>query len=144
MITFEIIGNRIKERREAIEMNQIELVHALEVQGCRMSIETIGNIEEGSRAMNVMEIKAICEILGVSCEMIMKEEVEEDLANALRSKGVIMDAAMEEISNVQDYIKDLIMQRQIAKAEFLLKKITPSWRSDIGRAYKIHNEDVNH
>lgn len=129
MITFKIIGDRIKDRREAINLSQRDLAEILEEKGIKMSRETISKIENGSRATNAIEIKAFCEALRVSVEEIMKEDEEQDLASLFRSRGIISVEAMAEINDIQIFIKDLIAQKKISSGLISLRKITPSWRN---------------
>lgn len=128
MITFEIIGNRLKQRREDIKMSQKELTELLEEKGLKMSRETISKIESGSRATNAIEIKAICGLLRVSAEDIMREDEEQDLVSLFRSQGKISDDAMAEIGEIQNFIKDLIAQKKINDGSLTFKKTSPSWR----------------
>lgn len=129
MITFEIIGNRIKQRREEIRMSQKDLTALLEEKGMKISRETISKIENGSRATNAIEIKIICSLLRVSAEDIMRENEEQDLVSLFRSQGKISDDAMEEIGEIQNFIKELIAQKKISDGSMSFKKISPSWRS---------------
>ncbi len=129
MITFEIIGDRLRKRREEIKMNQKDLAILLEEKGIKISRETISKIESGLRATNAIEIKAICEILRVTAEEIMREEDEQDLVSLFRSQGKISDEAMEEIGDIQIFIKDLIAQKKINDGSMTFKKNIPSWRS---------------
>ncbi len=129
MITFDIIGKRIQQRREEIKMSQKELTQFLEEKGLKMSRETVSKIENGSRATNAIEIKVICEVLRASAEDIMKEEEEQDLVSLFRSRGEISVGAMNEIGDIQVFIKDLIAQKKISRGLMTFRKITPSWRN---------------
>lgn len=129
MITFDIIGKRIQQRREEIKMSQKELTQFLEEKGLKMSRETVSKIENGSRATNAIEIRVICEVLRASAEDIMKEDEEQDLVSLFRSRGVISGGAMNEIDDIQVFIKDLIAQKKISSGLMCYRRITPSWRN---------------
>ena len=129
MITFDIIGKRIQQRREDIKMSQKELTQLLVEKGLKMSRETVSKIENGSRATNAIEIRVICEVLRASAEDIMKEDEEQDLVSLFRSRGVISGGAMNEIGDIQVFIKDLIAQKKISSGVMTFGRITPSWRN---------------
>ncbi len=122
MITFEIIGTRIKHRREEIKISQQELADLLIEKGLKMSRETISKIESGSRATNAIEIKAICGFLSILSEDIMREDEEDDLVGLFRSREKISDEAMMEIEEIQSFIKDIIAQKKINDGSLTLSK----------------------
>lgn len=129
MITFDIIGKRIQQRREEIKMSQKELTQFLEKKGLKMSRETVSKIENGSRATNAIEIKVICEVLRASAEDIMKEDEEQDLVSLFRSRREFSGGTMNEIGDIQVFIKDLITQKKVSSGLMTFKIITPSWRN---------------
>ena len=128
MLTFKIIGERIKQRREETNLSQKDLESFLETKGIKMSRETISKIETGARAINSIEIKAICEILRVSPEDIMSEDEEKDLVSLFRSRGKISNESLNEIAEIQFFIKDLIVQRKINDGAIVLKRNCSAWR----------------
>lgn len=129
MITFEIIGERIKEKRESLKMSQKELATLLIEVGLNISRETVSKIENGSRATNVIEIKAISKILGITAEEIMHEEEENGLVSLFRSRGEeLSDAVSDELEDIQGFIKSIIAQKKIDIGEIKIKRFEPSWR----------------
>jgi len=65
-------GERIRIARQRKNMRQIDLSTALEEYGIEINQSAIGKIERGERNLNVQELAAIAEILGVSVEWIVK------------------------------------------------------------------------
>lgn len=130
MITFEMIGERIQLRRETLKMSQKDMASLLEEKGLKLSRETISKIENGSRATNALEIKAIGEIIGVSAEELMKENEEKDLVSLFRRRGdKLSDNAEDELEDIQDFIRSIIAQKKIDLGEIKIKRFEPSWRS---------------
>ncbi len=129
MITFEIIGQRIKKGREDIGISQKELASKLNELGFNISRETVSKIESGSRIANALEIKAICDIISLSQDMILHEETEENLVSLFRSRGNVLSAEAEsELDEIQDFIKGIIAQKNISINNVNRKKFEASWR----------------
>ena len=113
MITFEIIGERIKTKRTSLKLSQNEMAALLCEKGLTLSRETISKIENGSRATNALEIKAIGQILGVSAEELTAENEEKNLVSLFRSRGdILSQSAVDELEDIQDFIKGLIAQKK--------------------------------
>lgn len=128
MITFEIIGERIKLKRESLKLSQKELVILLSKVGLNLSRETISKIENGIRATNALEIRAISEVLNISTEELMQENEEKDLVNLFRSRGdKLSENAINELEDIQDFIKGLIAQKKIDRGEIKMKRYEPNW-----------------
>lgn len=128
MITFEMIGERVKARRESLKMSQKELSESLAELGFSLSRETISKIESGVRATNALEIKALGAILSISAEELMHEEEEKDLVSLFRSRGnVLSDIAICELEEIQNFIKSLIAQKKIDNGELKIKRYEPNW-----------------
>ena len=129
MITFEMIGRRIKLRREFLKMSQKDMALLLEEKGLKLSRETISKIENGSRATNAIEIKAIGEIIGISAEELMQENEEKDLVSLFRSRGKeLPQNTIEEIVEIQEFFKSIIVQKKINSGEIKIKRFESSWR----------------
>jgi len=127
MIDFNIIGKRIKEQRNLEGLSQKRFAQLLDEENISMSRETISKIENGTRAVNAIEIDTICRVLNVSLDE-MFEDNETDLVNLFRTyEKNISDEMIEEIEFVQDFIEDLIMQKKIFNDEMKLKKYDRSW-----------------
>lgn len=128
MITFEIIGERIKLKRESLKLSQKDLAALLAEVGLNLSRETISKIENGSRATNALEMKAIGKRLAITTEELMQEDEENDLVNLFRSRGdVLSEHAVCELEDIQDFIKGLIAQKKIDKSEIKIKRYEPNW-----------------
>ena len=131
MITFEIIGERIRLKRESLRMSQKDLSDTLVKSGLNISRETISKIENGSRATNALELKAIGEILSITSEELMQENEEKDLVSLFRSRGDQLSSdEVTELYEIQDFIKGLIAQKKIATGEIRLKRYEPEWGSN--------------
>jgi transcriptional regulator with XRE-family HTH domain len=127
MIDFNIIGERIKKQRNSEGISQKRFAELLDEENISMSRETISKIENGTRAVNAIEIDTICRILNVSLDEIFEDE-ETDLVSLFRTyEKNISDEMIEEIEFVQDFIDDLIMQKKIFNDEMKLKKYDRSW-----------------
>lgn len=128
MITFEIIGERIRIKRESLKLSQKELAFSLEKIGFNLSRETISKIENGSRATNAIEIKAIGEILGITTEELVQENEEKDLVSLFRSRGEeLSETAVYELEEIQNFVKGLIAQKKIDKGDVKIKRYEPNW-----------------
>lgn len=128
MITFEIIGERIKIRRELLKLSQKELSDSLAKCGLNLSRETISKVESGSRATNALEMKVIADVLGLTSEELMKENEEKDLVSLFRNRGDnLSDKAIAELEEIQDFIKALITQKKIDKGEIKTKRYEATW-----------------
>lgn len=128
MITFEIIGERVRVKRESLKVSQKELAASLEKVGINLSRETISKIENGSRATNAIELKAIGEILGLTTEELVQENEEKDLVSLFRSRGEqLSETAVNELEEIQDVIKGLIAQKKIDKGDVKIKRYEPNW-----------------
>jgi transcriptional regulator with XRE-family HTH domain len=127
MIDFNIIGERIKKQRNSEGISQKRFAQLLDEENISMSRETISKIENGTRAVNAIEIDTICRVLNVSLDEIFEDE-ETDLVSLFRTyEKNISDEMIEEIEFVQDFIDDLIMQKKIFNDEMKLKKYDRSW-----------------
>jgi transcriptional regulator with XRE-family HTH domain len=62
---------RIKEEREARYWTRATLAMLVREQGVPMSAQTLGKIENASRQVNVNEIVAIADALGVSIDDLL-------------------------------------------------------------------------
>lgn len=130
MIDFNIIGERIKKQRNSEGISQKRFAQLLEEENISMSRETISKIENGTRAVNAIEIDAISRVLNVSLDEMFEDE-DTDLVNLFRTyEKNISDEMIEEIEFVQDFIEDLIMQKKIFNGEIKLKKYDRSWWLD--------------
>ena len=128
MITFEIIGERIKIRRELLKLSQKELSDSLVKRGLNLSRETISKIESGSRATNALEMKVIVDVLNLTTEELMKENQEKVLGSLFRNRGDdISDKAIAELEEIQAFIKALITQKKIDKGEIKTKRYEATW-----------------
>ncbi|MDW7662938.1 MAG: helix-turn-helix transcriptional regulator [Bacillota bacterium] len=128
MITFEIIGERIKKKREFLNLSQKEVSESLSKIGLNLSRETISKIESGSRATNALEIKAIGKVLNITSEELMQENEEKDLVSLFRSRGdELSESAIIELEEIQDFIKGLIAQKKIDNGEIKLKRYESNW-----------------
>ncbi len=113
MITLKIIGNRIEVARKNIPLSQKELAEKLQQKKINMSRETISKIENGTRAVTAIELKAICEILNVDQQEILYEEEEKDIVTLFRSTENVTEECIEEIEEIQEFIKSFIRLKRL-------------------------------
>ena len=64
--TKNIVGNRIREQREAIGVSQKIIVEMLNNMGHSMTASTISKIETGHRGVTDMELKSFSQIFNCS------------------------------------------------------------------------------
>jgi len=64
--TKNIVGNRIREQREAIGVSQKIIVEMLNSMGHSMTASTISKIETGHRGVTDMELKSFSQIFNCS------------------------------------------------------------------------------
>ena len=83
MITKELIGERIKQYREAKEITQQRMVDELKDKGFVISRETLSKIENGNRSVSAVELSQICDLLGVKIEDILDHK-DDDLVTLFR------------------------------------------------------------
>jgi len=127
MLTLEMIGLRIKQAREDKKLNQAQLVEMLNTYGIVMSRETLSKIENGSRSISALEIKAICGALSLEAESLLEEEQEDNLVTLFRKNEKYQDA-LPEIEELQEMVKGFIYQKKLYDGKISVKKQTPMWR----------------
>jgi transcriptional regulator with XRE-family HTH domain len=123
MITFELIGKRIKEIREEKGINQKEMSENLQNNGINISRETLSKIENGLRVINEIELNTICSILNVASEEIMKEEPDEDFATLFRTITGVSDEAIDELRYIQKHIKSIVAQKNLMLGKIRKKSL---------------------
>lgn len=128
MLTFNQIGNRIKIFREQKGLSQSQLADLLKNKAISISRETISKIETGDRAISVIEIKALAEVLQINIEELIKEEEESDLTTLFRAEG-FSEETIESISYLQGVLKDFIFQKQIYDGKIDKHRRIPTWRT---------------
>lgn len=126
MITKELIGDRIKQYREAKEITQQDMVDALKNKDCVMSRETLSKIENGNRSVSAVELSKICDVLGVKIEDILEDD-NDDLVTLFRKKKNVTEETLAEIEEVQNIIISFMNQKNIVK-KGNFKKSAPLWK----------------
>ena len=107
MITKELIGERIKQYREAKEITQQRMVDELKDKGFVISRETLSKIENGNRSVSAVELSKICDVLGVKIEDILDDK-DDDLVTLFRKKKNVTEETLYEIEEVQNIIISFI------------------------------------
>lgn len=115
MLKYEI-GKKIKAFREERGLSQSKVVEELAQLGINMSRETLSKIENNSRSISAIELKAISDVFGVDIEDFFDEEESEDLVTFFRRKNYSQNT-LEEISKLQEMVKIFIEQEKIYKKE---------------------------
>lgn len=69
-----IVGKRIKAKREAKHMTQEELAHAMQCEGVIIEQKAISRIELSQRLVPDYELLAFSKVLGVSVERLLTDE----------------------------------------------------------------------
>lgn len=129
MLAENSIGSQIKFHREKKKLSQTELVERLaEEKDINMSRETLSKIENDSRTLSAIELKAICSILKVHINDILgSDEDSNDLVTLFRRKGDFSEKTIKQIEELQDMIKIFISQEAVFKGQFKPKKNKPLW-----------------
>ena len=69
-IDYAAMGGRIRSARQAAGLSQSELA-----EQCGLSVSFLGHIERGSRKMSLETLVAICELLNLSCDYLLQDEL---------------------------------------------------------------------
>ena len=112
MLTLEAIGNRIYNARVAAGLNQTQVSKRLKERGLTINCETMSKIENGDCILSTIELSVFAEVLFVTGEVLFKEHTIDDLVTLFRRKvnACIID---QEISEIEDMIRDFIKQKQL-------------------------------
>lgn len=66
-----IVGERVKDKREAKRLTQEELAHAMQREGVIIEQKAISRIELGQRLVPDYELLVLSKVLGVSLEWLL-------------------------------------------------------------------------
>ena len=69
-IDYAAMGGRIRSARQAAGLSQSELA-----EQCGLSVSFLGHIERGSRKMSLETLVAICEMLNLSADCLLQDEL---------------------------------------------------------------------
>ena len=69
-----LCGNRVKEARERLKINQADLAARLQVAGITMERDSVSRIEIGTRFVTDYELVVLAKVLGVSMEWMTEQE----------------------------------------------------------------------
>ena len=69
-----ICGERVSQRRKAINMKQVELLRRLQEKGIEFNASGLSKLEGQIRTVNDYELVALAEILGVSVNWLLGVE----------------------------------------------------------------------
>ena len=69
-IDYAAMGGRIRNARQAAGLSQSELA-----ERCCQSISFLGHIERGTRKMSLETLVAICDILNLSADYLLQDEL---------------------------------------------------------------------
>lgn len=130
MLTLEVIGTRVKAAREAKGLSQLQFVNEIEKAGLKLSRETLSKIETGSRSVSVLEIKAICKAISLDAEEFLKDDEEDNLVTLFRKHAALsnIEEILGEVSQIQNMLKDFIVQKDIYTKGVTAKKYEPLWK----------------
>ncbi len=106
------IGKRIRSFREDKGLSQLKLVEALEERGIKMSRETLSKIENNSRSISAVELKAIADVLGVDIDEFFHEEEPDSMVTFFR-KGNFSQDVLEDIKELQEMVKVFIENKRM-------------------------------
>lgn len=105
------IGKKIRSFREKKGLSQLQLVEALKEEGINMKRETLSKIENNSRSISAVELKAISKVLDVSMEDFFDEE-EDSMITFFRKRNFSQDA-LKGISELQEMVKVFLEQKKM-------------------------------
>ena len=69
-----LCGNRVKEARARLKINQADLAARLQVAGITMKRDSVSRIEIGTRFVTDYELVVLAKVLGVSMEWLAEQE----------------------------------------------------------------------
>lgn len=69
-IDYTAMGGRIRGARQAAGLSQSELA-----ERCALSVSFLGHIERGSRKMSLETLVSICEVLNLSADYLLQDEL---------------------------------------------------------------------
>lgn len=69
-----LCGNRVKEARAWLKINQADLAARLQVAGITMERDSVSRIEIGTRFVTDYELVVLAKVLGVSMEWLAEQE----------------------------------------------------------------------
>ena len=69
-----LCGNRVKEARARLKINQADLAARLQVAGITMERDSVSRIEIGTRFVTDYELVVLAKVLGVSMEWLAEQE----------------------------------------------------------------------
>lgn len=69
-----LCGNRVKEARARLKINQADLAARLQVAGITMERDSVSRIEIGTRFVTDYELVVLAKVLGVSMEWLTEQE----------------------------------------------------------------------
>lgn len=104
------IGKKIRSFREKKGLSQLQLVEALKEEGINMKRETLSKIENNSRSISAVELKAISKVLDVSMEDFFDEE--DSMITFFRKRNFSQDA-LKDISELQEMVKVFLEQKKM-------------------------------
>lgn len=85
------IGKKIKTIREEKGLSQSAVVEKLIEQDINMSRETLSKIENNSRSISAVELKAISDVLDVDISDFFHEEDSDDLVTFLERETFLIN-----------------------------------------------------
>ncbi|WP_316572044.1 helix-turn-helix transcriptional regulator [Neobacillus sp. YIM B06451] len=131
MITFEKIGNKIKELRSQKGLTQNDISDQLSQQGINISRETFNKIENGNRSISVIELNAICKVLNVTVDDLVKDlEENNDLVTLFRKGHELSEEDEEFLDDFQLMARSLIAQEKIYHDKIKRTPRRPLWKGN--------------
>lgn len=106
------IGKKIRAFREEKGLSQLKLAEALEERGIKMSRETLSKIENNSRSISAVELKAIADVLGVDIDEFFHEEEPDSMVTFFRKDNFSQDV-LEDIKELQEMVKVFIQNKRM-------------------------------
>ena len=108
------LGRKIRALREKRGLSQLKVVERLEDYGIKMSRETLSKIENNSRSISAVELKALSRVLNVDMNDFFEEEEAEDMVAFFRRRN-FSRKSLEEIAKLQEMVKVFIKHEKLYK-----------------------------
>ncbi len=108
------IGKKIRALRKEKRLSQFDIVEKLKELDINMSRETLSKIENNSRSISAVELKAISKVLGVDINDFFEEEEAEDMVAFFRRRN-FSRKSLEEIAKLQEMVKVFIKHEKLYK-----------------------------
>ena len=106
------IGKRIRSFRGRQGTESVEVGRSTRRAGHKDEQETLSKIENNSRSISAVELKAIADVLGVDIDEFFHEEEPDSMVTFFRKDNYSQDV-LEDIKELQEMVKVFIQNKRM-------------------------------